>query len=128
MLGLSMETSLTLSGSQSETERRRGCSSILLFNNILEYNTFVKTSAERVLLLCSCLWIAQQIFQLQCATKNRTRWCVPLAVRNSWVPSLLASLARVMVHGSLLFANAPQRFAADTLGFSACHGSRVLIC
>jgi hypothetical protein len=41
-------------------------------------------------------------------------------VRNSWLSSLLASLARVMVHGSLPLATAPQRFQVDGLGSCAC--------
>jgi hypothetical protein len=49
---------------------------------------------------------------VHCSTKNLTRRCVQLAVKNSWLPSLLASLARVMVHGSLHLATAPQKFPA----------------
>jgi hypothetical protein len=45
-----------------------------------------------------------------CSTKNPTRRCVQLAVSNSWLSSLLASLERVMGHRSLLIATAPQRF------------------
>jgi hypothetical protein len=43
------------------------------------------------------------------STNNLTQRCVQLAVRKSWWPSLLTRLARVMVHGSLLLATAPQR-------------------
>ena len=45
-------------------------------------------------------------------TKNPTRRLVQLAVRTSWLPSLLASLTRVTVLGSLHLATAPQRFAS----------------
>ena len=56
---------------------------------------------------------------LHCPTKNPTRRFVQLAVRTSWLPSLLASLTRVMVHGSLHLAIAPQRFPAGRLVSSA---------
>jgi hypothetical protein len=39
-----------------------------------------------------------EVCQLHCSTKNLTRRCVQLAVRNSWLPSLLARLAQVMGH------------------------------
>src|SRR5262249_39759764 len=58
MLGLSKKTSLTLSGSQSETERQQVCSSILLFNSVLEYSACVKTSAQKVFLLFACPCLA----------------------------------------------------------------------
>ena len=45
---------------------------------------------------------------------------VQQAVRKSWLLSLLARLARVMGHGSLLLAIAPQRLAAGGLGSCAC--------
>lgn len=57
---------------------------------------------------------------VHCLTKNLPWRFVQLAVRNSWWPSLLARLARVLVRGSLPLATAPQRFPAERLVCSAC--------
>ena len=45
--------------------------------------------------------------------KKRTQRFVQLAIRNSWLSSLLASLARVMGHESFHLATTLQRFLAD---------------
>src|SRR5258708_7312915 len=49
--------------------------------------------------------------KLHCSTKNLTRHFFHQAIRKAWLPSLIASLMRVMDHLSLLLATAPQRFA-----------------
>src|SRR5579859_5926474 len=54
---------------------------------------------------------------MHCSTKNLTHRCVQLAVRISWLSSLLARLAQVMPHGSLPLAIAPQRFASRWVRF-----------
>ena len=51
--------------------------------------------------------------------KKRTQRFVQLAIRNSWLSSLLASLAQVMGHESFHLATTLQRFAADGLGSCA---------
>jgi len=58
---------------------------------------------------------------MHCSTKNLTRRSVQLAVRNSWLSSLLAKLTQAIVHGSLLLAIAPPRFPGGGLVFSASH-------
>ncbi len=55
--------------------------------------------------------------RVHCSTKNLTQRFVQLAVRNSWLSSLLASLAWVMGHRSLHLATAPQRFASRWVRF-----------
>src|SRR5260221_1715198 len=45
------------------------------------------------------------VIGVHCSTKNLTRRCVQLAVRNSWLSSLLASLARMMGHCSSKVCN-----------------------
>src|SRR6266851_4002294 len=57
---------------------------------------------------------------MHCLTKNLPRRLAQLAVRNSWLDSLLTKLAGAMIHGSLPLAIAPQRFPAGRLVFSAC--------
>src|SRR5258708_40009403 len=52
--------------------------------------------------------------------QNLTRRFVQLAGRNSWLPSLLARLTRLMVLGSLLLAIAPQR-CASRVGTDLAH-------
>src|SRR5258708_32195263 len=49
--------------------------------------------------------------KLHCSTKNLTRHFFHQAIRKAWLPSLIASLMRVMDHLSLLLATAPQGFA-----------------
>ena len=51
-----------------------------------------------------------QADRLHCSSRNLPRRSVQLEVRNFWLPSLLASLARVMGHQSPLLATAPQTF------------------
>jgi hypothetical protein len=55
------------------------------------------------------------------APLKRAWRCVQLALRNSWTPFLLARRARVIIHGSLQLATAPQRVPAGFPVFSACH-------
>jgi len=57
---------------------------------------------------------------LHCSTQNLTRRRVQLADRESRLSSLLAKLARVMSHRSLLLATAPQMFPGGGLGSCAC--------
>jgi hypothetical protein len=56
---------------------------------------------------------------VHCLTKNLPRRLAQLAVRNSWLDSLLTKLAGAMIHGSLPLAIAPQRFPVERLVFSA---------
>src|SRR5258708_19897468 len=58
--------------------------------------------------------------KLHCSTKNLTRHFFHQAIRKAWLPSLIASLMRVMDHLSLLLATAPQRFAGGGPGSCAC--------
>src|SRR5712692_6013807 len=59
--------------------------------------------------------LPSSLFHVHCSTQNLTRRRIQLADRESWLSSLSAKLARVMGHGSLHLATAPQRFPGGSL-------------
>jgi hypothetical protein len=69
----------------------------------------------------SCAWMVLYVWPHTSALphQNLPRRLAQLAVRNSWLDSLLTKLAGAMIHGSLPLAIAPQRFPVERLVFSA---------